>query len=100
MPQNSRIFEKWLASGEGMQVSAAHADSMHAHECLAPRLHRRRSIIRRKAAGFFERDREHAAELRRLSAATTTSIAPVLRIGLTRGPDSGHSGRSRNRVNI
>lgn len=59
VPENARVSEKRLAAGVGVQVSAAHADAMNAHERLVGggRICRRGNIKGNEFAGGFERER-------------------------------------------
>ena len=59
VPEHARITEKWLTSGKGVQVGAAYADTVDAHECVAGLANGFARIHGGKFSGLFENDLEH-----------------------------------------
>ena len=56
VPKNARVVEKRLPSSEGVEVGAADADAMHAHQRLARLCGRRGHVGGNKVTRSFESD--------------------------------------------
>jgi hypothetical protein len=75
--QNARVVEERLFAGEGVEVGAADADAVNAHEGFAGSGRRFGSVVGGgEVAGFFEGDLEHEAN--------------EIRSGSQRTPSAGH----------
>ena len=74
MAENPRVVKKWLPSGKGVEIGAAHADAVHPHEGLTRRRLGAWSVDSDKSSRSFERDlnHDHAHHTRSLHFATAT----------------------------
>jgi len=50
--ENARVVEEVLLAGKGVQVGAADADAVHAHQRLAGSAHGFVGLVKSEAAGF------------------------------------------------
>ena len=59
VPEHARVVEEGLLAREGMQIGAAHADAVHAHERGARRSGGFGPVDGDEVAGVFEGDGQH-----------------------------------------